>query len=86
MRIEEFLQLTDSEKRGVKTLDCSERHDITELPELPDSLELLDCHGCNELKKLPELPDSLLSLYCYGCNLDADSKDRVYCYCSKALS
>ena len=43
-------------------LDCANKQ-LTELPELPDTLKTLDCDN-NQLTELPELPDTLQYLYC----------------------
>ena len=41
---------------------------ITELPELPETIKTLFCDR-NKLTKLPELPKGLINLYCYNNNL-----------------
>ena len=46
----------------VKKLDYSNKG-LTELPELPTTLERLDCSN-NQLKELPSLPDTLEELDC----------------------
>ena len=51
----------------LKRLDCFDNQ-ISELPELPSTLELLVCDW-NQLSELPELPASLSYLYCYNNNL-----------------
>lgn len=48
---------------ALETLDCN-YNQLTELPELPDSLTYLYCAE-NQLTRLPELPDSLKGLNCY---------------------
>ena len=49
------------------TLDLSFL-ELTELPELPNTLTQLYCHN-NNLTKLPELPKTLTTLYCFNNNL-----------------
>ena len=48
-------------------LECS-NNNLTELPELPNSLSYLSCFT-NNLTELPDLPNSLNELYC-SCNND----------------
>ena len=45
---------------------------LTELPELPDTLEILYCHN-NKLTELPELPETLEYLECDHNNLPYDN-------------
>ena len=57
---------------------------LSELPELPDTLEILYCHN-NNLSELPELPDTLETLYCHNNNLSElpelpDTLIELSCY------
>ena len=45
-----------------------ENHNVKEIPELPETLEILKC-GKGKLTKLPDLPESLKLLACDGNNL-----------------
>ena len=68
--------------KNIKYLYC-ENNQLTELPELPDSLETLSCKN-NQLTQLPELPDSLEILYCSYNQLTElpelpDSLKYLYC-------
>jgi hypothetical protein len=49
--------------KGLQILDCSYNNLITELLELPDSLEYLNYSGCKNLVKI-KFPPNLKSLYC----------------------
>ena len=52
-----------SEYTNLQYLDCS-NNNLTELPELPQSIVILDCEN-NKLTSLPkELPKSLKKLHC----------------------
>ena len=46
----------------LKKFDCN-YCDLTELPNLPNSLEYLSCNE-NKLTELPDLPNSLIDLSC----------------------
>ena len=57
---------------------------LTELPLLPDRLQVLYC-GYNQLTELPPLPNTLQELYCNGNQLTEiptlpDTLVRLYCY------
>ena len=51
-----IFEVTNNSKYATKNL--------TELPELPDDLEILNCRG-NHIKKLPKLPETLKELWCH---------------------
>ena len=64
-----YVELQDKTKIPV---DCTEFHcnnnNLTELPELPKSLEILWCQN-NNLTELPVLPHSLIRLWCENNNI-----------------
>jgi len=58
MSYKNLTELLDlSEYTNLKELNC-DNNNLTELPELPNSLEILKCYN-NNLTSLPELPNSL---------------------------
>lgn len=57
------LTVINDDLTGVTNLYC-ERNQLTQLPNLPETLILLDCSD-NQLTSLPILPDTLVILYCY---------------------
>ena len=70
------------EQKNIKELDLTYK-DLTELPELPDTLKTLFCFD-NKLTELPELPDTLKTLICYNNKLTElpelpDTLEYLYC-------
>ena len=67
---------------NIKFIECV-KSKLTELPELPDSLEILWCYK-SKLTELPRLPDSLEELYCFDNQLTElprlpNSLEILYC-------
>ena len=70
------------EQQIITELDLSNKN-LTELPELPDTLVTLYC-GDNQLIELPDLPDTLEYLYCSKNNLTSlpelpETLKELYC-------
>ncbi|OGH95184.1 MAG: hypothetical protein A2538_03360 [Candidatus Magasanikbacteria bacterium RIFOXYD2_FULL_41_14] len=61
--INEALKFTNK-LNGLLWLYCHNNPLLSELPELPNSLQALDCSNNPQLSELPELPDSLQVLDC----------------------
>jgi Leucine-rich repeat (LRR) protein len=56
---------------GLVELYCNNNRHLTEIRQLPDSLESFDCEECKHLVKLPDrLPTNILQFNCVGCRLN----------------